>query len=291
MKIPRFALIIGAMKCGTTSLYNYLVQHPQIAGCSREKEPNFFANDQHWARGADWYESLWDWQPTRHQWAMEASTYYTKIPQWPNAAARIAEYDAEFKFIYVMRDPVDRVRSHFHHGLYAHWFSQELSVDEAIEQHDELLAPSRYATQLDEYVDRFGRDSLHLLTLEQLKEQPEQVLRDICRFLDIDDSVEFGQTTVRHNSGASRINDAVIVRYLRKIEPLRQFVQQATPVALRSRLRRLLAAGRPDIPAPTVTDAQRRAIGSQLADEMRRLGEDYGLDVDQWPSWRLLQDL
>ena len=54
--IKNFALIIGAMKCGTTSLFYYLSQHPEICSC-REKEPEFFTNDAKWYQGFNWYQS------------------------------------------------------------------------------------------------------------------------------------------------------------------------------------------------------------------------------------------
>ncbi len=74
----RFGLIIGAMKSGTTSLFELLAQHPQISA-SAEKEPSFFnrdSDDDEWRR----YTDLWRWDPSRHLIALEASTSYSKSP-------------------------------------------------------------------------------------------------------------------------------------------------------------------------------------------------------------------
>ena len=85
--IERFALLIGAMKAGTTALYYLLTQHPQIAAC-REKEPNFWTDAVHGPQDLDAYRELWDCEEGRHQWALEASTGYTKLPRRPGASDR-----------------------------------------------------------------------------------------------------------------------------------------------------------------------------------------------------------
>ncbi len=100
-----FALLIGAMKCGTTSVYDYLVTHPQVARCS-VKEPNFFGGET-WSKGPDYYRGLWkDYDPALHSCALEASVYYTKLPQYRHTATRIAKFPGKFKFLYIVRDPI-----------------------------------------------------------------------------------------------------------------------------------------------------------------------------------------
>ena len=116
LMIDRFVLIIGAMKCGTTSLYAYLGQHPQVCP-SLEKESNFFIAERSWPRGLDWYHALWNWVPGTHTVALEASTGYTKRPMFEGVADRIASVDADFRFVYLMRDPIARVESHHRHDL------------------------------------------------------------------------------------------------------------------------------------------------------------------------------
>ena len=85
----RYCLLIGAMKSGTTALYERLCQHPAIARCT-EKEPNYFSNPEHYSRGIDWYQALWrDWDDDVHRWALEASTSYSKLPQPCDVVAKI----------------------------------------------------------------------------------------------------------------------------------------------------------------------------------------------------------
>lgn len=121
--MDRFALIVGAMKSGTSNLFHVLGQHPQIAPCNL-KEPNFFSDEQEYAKGFSYYRDLWDWDPAVHKVALEASTTYTKYPR-QEAAGRIAEAAKDFRLIYIMRNPLERIESHIRQGLYQ-GFSQGL---------------------------------------------------------------------------------------------------------------------------------------------------------------------
>ena len=75
--IENFAIIIGAMKAGTTTLFDHLAAHPAIAPAS-PKEPGFFAFEEKFDAGLASYEALFDFDAESHKWALEASTDYTK---------------------------------------------------------------------------------------------------------------------------------------------------------------------------------------------------------------------
>jgi len=89
MTLPDF-MIIGAMKCATSSLYERLALQPGIMLLS-SKEPNFFSNDEIFEHGIDWYKSLFG-VPERMHLAGEASTHYTKLPTYRNTVERIHEH-------------------------------------------------------------------------------------------------------------------------------------------------------------------------------------------------------
>ena len=144
-----FALIVGAMKSGTSNLFFMLKQHPQIS-CCEKKEPNFFSDDQEFVKGFDFYRSLWEWDPAVHKIALEASTGYSKYPHGKAVAQRIAAAVNEVKLIYIMHHPLDRIESHIRQGLYQ-GFSR--SLDEGLGE--EELNWTRYAIQVDQYVECF----------------------------------------------------------------------------------------------------------------------------------------
>ena len=83
-----YVLIIGSMKCGTSSLYTSLVRHPEICPCTK-KEPEFFTFD---TKHDFPYEQLWEFDSQRHRYVIEASTGYTKFPMRTSVPQRIKSY-------------------------------------------------------------------------------------------------------------------------------------------------------------------------------------------------------
>jgi hypothetical protein len=271
--MSRFGLIIGCFKSGTTSLYQYLTQHPDISAC-QEKEPNFFASDEHWERGMDWYRGLWP--PDAGPVLMEGTMLYTWTPMLPNAAERIASVDGDFRFLYIMRDPTERAESHIMYSASrGHVYPDDPVGDQW------LMEVSKYAKQLDEYASRFGRDRLHLLTLEALKENPQRELKRACEFLGVRSDVAF-DTSTRHNPTKGKTVNGPIWNWLRDFDGLRALVRRI-PRSWRGQVRHLVnptAAEAEDHYA--LTPDQRRRFLEALADDLRRLEDVYGVDTSRW---------
>ena len=125
MTLPTF-LIIGTMKGGTTSLHRYLRQHPEVFMPER-KELNFFLDEyagppidppeeRNWSRGITWYERQFAGAEDERA-VGEASANYSRYPTYPGVAERIAKIVPEMKLIYLMRNPIDRVLSHYLHDF------------------------------------------------------------------------------------------------------------------------------------------------------------------------------
>jgi hypothetical protein len=199
--IKNFALIIGAMKCGTTSIFNYLAQHPEISSC-KYKEPHFFSRAENFAKGFEYYQTLWNWNNLTHKIALEATPGYTKVTHKDpaNTAANIAkvqqEFGMDFRFIYIMRDPLERIESHCLHNSMKN--GVPLTALTKIDQ--SVIDTSKYAMQLDEYYQRFAADKILLLDFAQFTANPSQSLGQICQFLSIDSSFQFTQIQQVHNS-------------------------------------------------------------------------------------------
>ena len=98
--ISNFVFIIGAMICGTSSLFEYLGEHPEVAPCTL-KEPCFFSSKSNWEKGFDWYHQLWQWNAKVHKFALEASVDYTKSHIYPDVACKISTIKANCKFIFI----------------------------------------------------------------------------------------------------------------------------------------------------------------------------------------------
>lgn len=184
-RIETFGLILGGMKCGSTSLYDYLVTHPQVAQC-RVKEPNFFSVPK--GRGPEHYAALWrGFDPARHRVALEASVSYTKLPRYGGTAAAIEGYrqhtGARFRMLYIMRNPIDRAESHIAHNI----SKGRCSHDDYSSIMRLALDTSRYAMQLARYHKLAGKDGLLLLNFDELRTDPQALLQRSARFLGLDD--------------------------------------------------------------------------------------------------------
>jgi len=271
--IDRFALIIGAMKCGTTSLFTYLAQHPQVAP-SVPKELDFFSRHEKWTKGFEAYQSLWDWDAQKHRVALEASTNYTKMPEFPNAAERISTFKADFRFIYMLRDPIERVQSQYAHEVIKGRARSSRKGVKAV--HPSWINVSKYALQIAEYYKRFPSDRILLLDFADLKTQPDALMRRVVRFLDIDAEFAFTGLKTVHNRSA---RDHPLYLALTR-NPLACAAAKLVPLRYKQGLRNRLARGL-EFDAG-LSDAQRAFIRSELADDMKKLSEEYGFDVSRW---------
>lgn len=132
-RLPDF-IIIGAQRCGTSSLYSYLIQHPQIAPAAR-KELHYF--DLKYTAGDEWYRSQFPDKPLDGRLTItgEASPYYLFHPM---AAQRCAAVVPDAKLIVMVRDPIKRAYSHYHHEVRKG--RETLTFEQAIDREPERLA-------------------------------------------------------------------------------------------------------------------------------------------------------
>ena len=270
-KISNFALIIGSMKCGTTSLFYYLSQHPQISVCTT-KEPNFFANEQNWLNGFDYYQNLWNWNPEKHKIALEASTHYTQIPRLPNAAERIAQIKADFKFIYIMRNPIERIESHYTHGKQSRWSEVKHDIHKH-GIHQDLIDISRYARQLDEYYKRFPSAKILLLDFEDLKQTPLKLMKEVVRFLELDSSFEFQELSKVYNSTSQRL---IYPFWSPVIKPIAKYFPTKPKDTIRNIICKKVGTN------IKLSLEQKEYILHELHEDFQKLSEEYGFDISRW---------
>jgi hypothetical protein len=180
--------IIGAMKSGTTSLHQYLSRHPD-AFMSEPKEPGFFVEELAWSRGWGWYLNLFA-RAGEAQIVGESSTHYAKLPTYGGVADRIRRFNPHARFVYVMRDPLDRIVSHYWHNVRnLHLEAERRPFARAILEDPAYLAYSDYAMQIEPYLQLFGRERLFVLTFESLMAEPQVVVGHLCGWLGIADAI------------------------------------------------------------------------------------------------------
>jgi hypothetical protein len=204
-KPENVVIIIGAMKSGTTSLYKLLSQHPSICPCS-QKEPNYFSSKNLDLSQTNSYLDLWpEYNSKVHTWALEASTNYSKRPAFQNVPERIAQVkNLNFKFIYCVRDPVSRIKSHMAHMAISRKNINHLKLC------DHFINVSRYYFQIHPYLDLFSKENILIVPIGRLNRHPSDVLNEVCEFLCIDTSFEFPVEQIRANSAAWAIKNSFL---------------------------------------------------------------------------------
>lgn len=206
LRLPDF-YVIGAAKCGTSTLAAHLAAHPGIF-MSPIKEPEFFAVDEVFAKGFEWYGELFR-RASPEQKCGEASTAYTRAPQFPHAAKRIAAATPDAKLIYLMRHPVDRAYSHYVHRLTKELFPRR-PIRRTFEQHVVLdpmcLDGSRYMDQIQRYLDHFPKESLLCLFTESLRSDPQATVNRALGFLGLDPMTLKDASLQRNETARQRRN-------------------------------------------------------------------------------------
>lgn len=303
-RLPNF-LIIGAMKGGTTSLYHYVREHPQVY-TPPFKAPEFFAGKAHYRRGIDWYRKQFAGCPADAVAVGEASNVYTKYPTYQDVPARIAEYIPDVKLIYVVRDPIARIRSHYQHRVTEG--REKAPFERAVFENPIYVDYSRYAMQIERYLEHFPAAQILVITSEALRDDRAATVRRVYEFLEVDPDFmpanlerEFFQTSDR---AARSIVPPSVRRWLKQTFPAAKRLKELEANVMRS-LRRLGRRKAKPNGAPVngasangskasangagegnrpilISGETRERLAAVLADDVRRLRGFLGPDFDGW---------
>lgn len=267
-------MIIGAQKSGTTTLFDLLATHPGLNACT-QKEPAFFAKSPDWRAELPRYESLYQDRPGTI--SFEGSTQYTFYPHYNlEVWEDLYEYNPALRFIYIVRDPVERVVSSYMHH-YERGYT-DLPFGEALVKYARLLNITRYTTQITPYIERFGRDRVHICFFEDLLADRAGLMGGIASFLDVEASGFDLREQVHSNKtlGANRHHrrfdsPSLPMRAIRKVAP--------------TLWQRVAGQSRRSFQAkPTVSAQQRRAILYLLRHEIDGVERLTGRDLSHWRS-------
>jgi len=169
------AIIIGSMKSGTSSLYQYLIQHPEICP-AKTKEPEFFSENQLHKLECDFYSDLWEFDKKKHKISLEASTGYTKYPFERNVPKNIYNYGISPKMIYCVRNPFDRILSQFRYAKkFSSWIDQEFVSDQ-------LISLSNYFLQLEQFRKFFPKENILVVDFDDIASNSKNVINAIFNF-------------------------------------------------------------------------------------------------------------
>jgi hypothetical protein len=278
--LPTF-LVIGAMKAGTTSLYHYLRDHPQVF-MPETKEVNFFNPLRNWRRGVGWYEEQFADAPPEVTALGEASTSYTKYPWVEGVPERIASVLGDVLLIYVVRHPIERMRSQYLHQVAT---GQEWRpIEEAFTKEPMYLHISRYAFQLDRYASTVPAERILVVDARALRTDREATVRRIYGFIGVDPSWvprTLGQEFLVSEGRQMKPAPLRAIRRIPKIRTASTYVPEPLKT-LKRRLTRGLATKELDVGGAVIPHGLERELRLTLHDDVAALRPRLGPDFDGW---------
>jgi hypothetical protein len=193
-------VVVGGLKCGTTSLHHYLGLHPEIA-MSRPKELNYFVAELNWDLGENWYANHFRAAaPVRG----ETSPHYTNEPRFSGVAERMrATLGEDARLVYMVRDPVDRTLSHYLHNIGGGYDDRPL--DQALaDTESAYVQRSLYAMQLEPYLEHFDRERILVVAQDELDSDTEGTMRRVFAFCGVAEDFTSPQFSRRWETGSAK---------------------------------------------------------------------------------------
>jgi hypothetical protein len=285
--------LIGSMKSGTSYLSELLARHPEIF-VSSPREPCHFADGkvlrkawpQIWRQGY-WrssarYSSLFAAAGDARIIA-EGSTVYSQAPLFADIPQRILAASPEARFIYIMRDPLERTISHYWHSVM--WWGERRQLAQAIREDPHYLNTSHYAYQLGIYLRHVPRRRIYVMTLEELLADPLRHLAALFAWLGVDPTCQPVLDGAFTNPTPDRVEQARGLGVLNRLRtsPFYHRYGSRIPAWLRSRAVKLAVreVRTADVPLEAA-QAYLRPI------QLRQTTELSGLLARQFPEWTTL---
>jgi hypothetical protein len=270
-------VVIGAQKCGTTSLHYYLGLHPQIS-MAGAKELDFFVADRNWSRGVEWYKSHFT-RPTPVRG--ESSPAYSNHPWFPDVPRRMASILPDARLIYLVRDPIQRIISHYLQRLSLGFEQRALSEALADAGPSNLyLSRSLYHWQLQQFLPFYPLERILIVATEDLYQRRLATLRRIFTFLDVDpDFSSSGFARVKFRSQELRrlspwglkLRNHSYAHLNRAAPGLQRFLTYLACYPLSQRMDR-----------PVVSESQRHDLSAALWPDVQQLRALSGQAFAQW---------
>ncbi|TNE91162.1 MAG: hypothetical protein EP330_05820 [Deltaproteobacteria bacterium] len=284
--------IIGAQKCGTTTVFDWLDQHPDVY-VPDTKEIHFFAREEFWKQGpgylANFYAGLGD--------EAAIAGAYVHTMYFPESVARMHSYNPSMKLIAVLRDPVSRAYSAYWYARKNGWetlptFELALEAEDARargsrQEQAELtyLRHGYYAEQLRPWRDTFGAEQLRVIETGAIRSRPAEVLADLCAWIGVDERFAF-DTSERSNTSAMprfpRIHRALLSDNAFK-RAVRRYTSPRLRLAIQRKvISRILKRNQRPFTYPPILPETRERLAEHFAPHNAALADEFGVDVSRW---------
>lgn len=268
-------IIIGAMKCGTSSLYHYLRLHPEI-GMSDIKEVDYFVAENNFDEGVEWYKSRFRGSYEHYG---EASPNYSKAHFFRGVPQRMHDLLPGVKLIYLVRDPIERLISHYTHnyseGREHNSVSEVLSGDW---NDNHYVMCSRYYWQLEHYLKFFPQDHILVVPSSRLKFDRRVALEQIFRFIGVDDSFYTEEYSSQMHKTNQKRRKGRVARYILEssvIKTLKGYI----PEEVKNPVKRWT---RPEVKKPELSQHLREKLRTYFQPDVEALQSLTGETFNDW---------
>ena len=287
MKVDFF--IVGAPKAGTTSLYHYLNEHPEIS-MSSQKEPDYFSDADLQNYGMYYgknridtikkYHNLFD-NNSESKLKGEASVsylFYKNVPQ------KIKTYNPEAKIIIMLRNPIDRAFSHYlmdyRLGLVSDSF-EDIIDHKSVNKNEKLfyqqyIELSEYASQIKRYLDVFNNTKILFIEYEDLKMDVTSIIKKTYLFLGVNQFYD-PDLTKKHNTYTMPKNS--IIRFVYSFVILRNIASLFLPKNLVNRIRVVLFK---NDKKPVLLEKTRSRLAQYFTNDITTLTKMLNKDFSRW---------
>jgi Sulfotransferase domain len=277
-------IIIGGLKCGTTSIHHYLGLHPEIQ-MSKPKELNFFVTELNWDLGLDWYASRFD---DRFPVRGESSPHYTNLPRYEGVAERIRTHCPDAKLIYMVRDPIKRILSHWVHATGAGYETRDM-VEVLSDPNNQYVNRSRYWMQLQPYLQRFDHENITVITQEELQADRDGTMRKAFAYAGVDENFTSEQFDREWEKSAAKSGDKYqLMEKLIKLPGFRSFDRNfdRLPERLRWVVEKVVHdPDKPPAPKPVLPDDLVASLRAHFTEEVPELQKFAGREFAGWNDY------
>jgi hypothetical protein len=273
-------VVIGAQKCGTSSLHRYLDLHPQIS-MSRPKELSFFMlYPEPSPEQLEWYRRHF---PPEARVRGESSPNYSCYPHVAGIPERMHRLIPEARLIYLVRDPIERAVSSYLHGL--HMGTEERPIADALDDPDGWYVwRSCYFAQLERYLPYFPQEHILVVAQEDLLRRRLETMKRIFAFLEVDSSFSSPQfqRMWEVTSGKGRVY-GVAYRASRRLGG--PALWGRLPTRIRWFGERLVLRSRTNSAVrPGLDDELRARLAARFREDAQQLREFTGQDFAHWTA-------
>jgi len=277
--LPDF-IVIGAMKCGTTSFRHHLKHHPEIFIPEDIKNIEFFDANANWKKGLSFYRSHFT-SNENFKSIGEISTEYTKFPHVKDVPKNIYSTMPHVKLIYLIRHPIERLISHYLHNIGA--AREDRDINEALLQRDNnpYIIYSQYFFQITQFLEYFNKERLLVITTEQLRNHRQETLNKVFDFIDVDSSMnDWPEVTLHTRESKKEWNSLgkLVRKRPRYFNPYNYYVSKL-PASVRPVVERLFCQ---PIKQPVINQSNMEHLSEVFANDLYLLQQHIGIRIPDW---------